>query len=752
MQIIYNNIVIIDRELEMNFNLNKIVKEWSYRAHDGMPDVKNPLHIVELQSLLYEMKYPRKFIEGLLRRLREERVKAWNKGTKSRPEGFWTTVSPDTLEDPVKGKQYSTEGPEGEDEKAKKGAGEKAIDSIANYNAKDLANPESEQEANRINSPDSRDTTWDASYYGSDNRLNWMLDYREAQEAGDEKALKQIQWFGEKQGWGDRGELPDERTAEEELRMSIIKDEERIPRTAVKSQWESEKSRNKKEKVKSPKGQTQRKVNQGDIELSLNGINNEAHYSRWFTLLDAHPAFQGDNREENTMIVQKLHTEFDNDPPDIEEIKRLAEKLNSQGLTVNTYEVSAGRGRVSLQVRINGAPLWGTEPLSRDSEEYEKYKEKFEQEAELSRLAKGATDSPRYKPQRFIDNLGDEKSYTDNSRKPSKTVQGRVAGAGSSGRSKMGESIYNGIFNEDGSVKDEYKNDYTKGEREALKKYAKLLQKPEVSQEQLMEAFRLMQTGLHANEVLKNFGELHTAMMMSYDYPDAEIVFPTGGNEKFHDVVLIEGDDVTGIHVIPVSIKKEGGGAPSSAWGGTYSGFIYQDTDEGRKLKNHLDIIEEESKTKAGKKSEKFRTSVLDLMNREEAIITDANGNRVQLATYIEENIKDFTPPLPREASGKSLEQIAKDHPEEFHELFSKEKKINCAIKNGVINKHVDATATKEAARVAYTFADGHVELHCNDPIEWKCYGTKGKGKGNVTAKHMATPKSMDCATNLKPK
>ncbi len=55
----------------MNFNLNKIVEEWSYRVHDGIPDVKNPLHIIELQSLLHEMKYPRKFIEGLLRRLRE---------------------------------------------------------------------------------------------------------------------------------------------------------------------------------------------------------------------------------------------------------------------------------------------------------------------------------------------------------------------------------------------------------------------------------------------------------------------------------------------------------------------------------------------------------------------------------------------------------------------------------------------------------------------------------------------------------
>jgi len=55
----------------MSFNLNKIVKEWSYRVHDGMPDMKNPLHMVKLQQVLHERKYPRKFIEALLNRLRE---------------------------------------------------------------------------------------------------------------------------------------------------------------------------------------------------------------------------------------------------------------------------------------------------------------------------------------------------------------------------------------------------------------------------------------------------------------------------------------------------------------------------------------------------------------------------------------------------------------------------------------------------------------------------------------------------------
>ena len=40
----------------MGFNINQIVKEWSYRVHDGMPDIKNSLHMVQLRELLREYK------------------------------------------------------------------------------------------------------------------------------------------------------------------------------------------------------------------------------------------------------------------------------------------------------------------------------------------------------------------------------------------------------------------------------------------------------------------------------------------------------------------------------------------------------------------------------------------------------------------------------------------------------------------------------------------------------------------------
>ena len=40
--------------------INKILTEWSYRVHDGMPNPKNPLHLINLDEALSELKISRK--------------------------------------------------------------------------------------------------------------------------------------------------------------------------------------------------------------------------------------------------------------------------------------------------------------------------------------------------------------------------------------------------------------------------------------------------------------------------------------------------------------------------------------------------------------------------------------------------------------------------------------------------------------------------------------------------------------------
>ena len=54
----------------MGFNVDKILTEWSYRVPNGTPDLKNAMHVVELQNVLEERKFSRQFIEALLGRMR----------------------------------------------------------------------------------------------------------------------------------------------------------------------------------------------------------------------------------------------------------------------------------------------------------------------------------------------------------------------------------------------------------------------------------------------------------------------------------------------------------------------------------------------------------------------------------------------------------------------------------------------------------------------------------------------------------
>ena len=53
----------------MNTHIDKILSEWSLRVHNGMPDVKNPLHLIQLKSTLREMKYPEEVIDILCKNL-----------------------------------------------------------------------------------------------------------------------------------------------------------------------------------------------------------------------------------------------------------------------------------------------------------------------------------------------------------------------------------------------------------------------------------------------------------------------------------------------------------------------------------------------------------------------------------------------------------------------------------------------------------------------------------------------------------
>ena len=51
--------------------IDDILTEWSYRVHDGIPNMKNAYHLVQLEHILYEKKIPGPVIDIVLKKLRE---------------------------------------------------------------------------------------------------------------------------------------------------------------------------------------------------------------------------------------------------------------------------------------------------------------------------------------------------------------------------------------------------------------------------------------------------------------------------------------------------------------------------------------------------------------------------------------------------------------------------------------------------------------------------------------------------------
>ena len=71
----------------MNNPIDKLLTEWAYRVHDGMPNPSDNYHLVQLEQYLNELRFPRRFKETILNRMR---------GLKEDEEGGGVTTYPDT--------------------------------------------------------------------------------------------------------------------------------------------------------------------------------------------------------------------------------------------------------------------------------------------------------------------------------------------------------------------------------------------------------------------------------------------------------------------------------------------------------------------------------------------------------------------------------------------------------------------------------------------------------------------------------
>ena len=59
--------------------IDKILTEWSYRVHDGMPNPKNPLHIVQLKESMEHLNIDKEVRELVITNLMEQKFYARSK-------------------------------------------------------------------------------------------------------------------------------------------------------------------------------------------------------------------------------------------------------------------------------------------------------------------------------------------------------------------------------------------------------------------------------------------------------------------------------------------------------------------------------------------------------------------------------------------------------------------------------------------------------------------------------------------------
>ena len=72
--------------------IDKILTEWAYRVHNGMPDPKNSYHLVKLDEAMSSLKLPRKLKQRVLTRLQQEADKVYFQG--KAPEGAKVQTGP----------------------------------------------------------------------------------------------------------------------------------------------------------------------------------------------------------------------------------------------------------------------------------------------------------------------------------------------------------------------------------------------------------------------------------------------------------------------------------------------------------------------------------------------------------------------------------------------------------------------------------------------------------------------------------
>jgi len=424
------------------------------------------------------------------------------------------------------------------------------------------------------------------------------------------------------------------------------------------------------------------------------------------------------------------------DSNNIEQAAALITDLKSKGIKLGFNITSMQSGRVALQVRMGSIPLWTGQSF--DSKDQQAV-EQAEQTASQLGLDKAvaASDSPTWKPQQRLNTKDPEnqKGFFDVLQqegiddvafqvRPDVRESGFLnIGRGTQGRVNFAEKLQ--------ETRDEAVESMSEEELKAYDNYISILANENSTVEELEKGFAdLVSSSINRpNEVVKNFGELHVAAMLTHEHPNDIILIPTVGNMSVSDVIRIKSQEnkTTGLieHiVVDVPVKARGSGVASSSVKVTHAlvptdegsdeynkamQMLFHATKEGERGPAYLDLEDDPQSQDV--------IETMDEYLQDEDVLSAIETNRAELEELLEkplpDNLQDLSPQ-------DKIAVLTRGNPN---------CKVFAAIFEKKIKPNIDGEATANQLNISEQDAEGKVVSVPADINKMKTSSAKRRGE-----------------------
>jgi len=466
-------------------------------------------------------------------------------------------------------------------------------------------------------------------------------------------------------------------------------------------------------------------LNVGGIDVPIDAGKGSAKFRKRWALMSTNSTFR-DNAQHFTDLANSLN----GDPPNLKQAAQSIQTLQDAGVQIQYNFIKKGKKPNQsnlVQIRVGSAPFWTSSPIPESDRGALADKIAELEQLGLSKQKTGTSDSSDYKPDTFFDSsqpenqktLDDMEIPTDGVREDIKKSQFADLGTGTT---QVCEQTAATVKSKVPS-KPPY-DPYSQEEAKGLHDYANALDDPNRTAESVAQSYQaLLKTSINRpNEIHKNFGEIHAAVMLAFKYPDATILMPTKGNATLSDVVVIKhvtdgsGGDTTHI-VVEEAVKAAGHGVPSSVVSVT-SGLTYKSEFE----EDHQ--IMQAIMTHATKKGFKSLGNEDDPNTQQMRKYLNSWLSNTEVLNAIKSESSNLEGLL-----GKPLDQLENLSTVDLMKIATRNTNVARAIFDQHIKDKIDCEATGEKLAVTETGMNGSIKEHPVECDALKIAGPKRQGE-----------------------